>query len=747
MSSADARLGATEFAATLNGDNPEAILSVLKRFTKTVRKERRIALSNPNKNMEEYDSGDNDDGDSSDSSSSESEEEDDNETTKPLDRQPPKKKLRKGEEWKEDTKSYDVPFVGTAIATGDVGTVVVGEWPTGLLKAYLERSPLAIELTGDDLIPPEGQVHKTLIRKKKGKLSRAIYRAYLRALRELLTSGMSTVVLRREFSDDDDIGRIDHEEGGDQETNQQEPRFLGPFLKNRLKHVFEVLKDETEKGHGKVGTPGGCGPLAVPAIEVLEAIALTSTANARLICRHLDESLNEGVIRVILKPPNKRVSSPENPNPKDIIKKSRAAGINLARVLFETNDHTVLAHICTSGSKERKIKAGILYLALRDGLSNTNQNPPLESVADEYLYSVADLIKSVRRRVVGGHKIVNQKVVAELLSKEALQNLCTMTLFAPALSADVTFEDVLSAEDEYAEVSALEEAATEARRLTFPLLGKPELPILSNTLKYKVSTNASGTDIQQIIRYFLQVLDSGKSVLEIRRFVLRACCEVPPLLSGILRNMTFPDPNNTLLFISQLRSASFLLKNAQKVILPSDFHGQRDVDHLLHDNILYPSRLKKPTLHRVLQASNSLLIFEGLKFVLSAIQTFYFLIQTKSRSSEFSSDPVFIDTLSRSFFENLPDLQALVKVRQRFESLHNSQQAVILCDCLYRIFNFYVEVFPFTYAENKFDWTKLLPETVEQFFKMPLSIQKNALDCISGIIQVNKVSRYERGLN
>ena len=46
----------------------------------------------------------------------------------------------------EDTGAFDVPFVGTSVAKGDTGTVVAGQWPTGLLQAYLKASPMAVEL-------------------------------------------------------------------------------------------------------------------------------------------------------------------------------------------------------------------------------------------------------------------------------------------------------------------------------------------------------------------------------------------------------------------------------------------------------------------------------------------------------------------------------------------------------------------------------------------------------------------------
>lgn len=60
----------------------------------------------------------------------------------------PKKKVYK---WMEDRASYNVPFVGTSVARGSVGTLIEGEWPSGLLKAYLDVSPNASEFSFSNL--------------------------------------------------------------------------------------------------------------------------------------------------------------------------------------------------------------------------------------------------------------------------------------------------------------------------------------------------------------------------------------------------------------------------------------------------------------------------------------------------------------------------------------------------------------------------------------------------------------------
>jgi len=113
-------LGVVEFAAAVNrGGVSEK--NALKRFCKIVRYERRIALG-------------------------QNEREEDADDLNEEEESRPRKKFK--ESWMEDTANYAVPFVGTAVSSaGDTGKAVAGEWPTGLLKAYLEKSPKAVELT------------------------------------------------------------------------------------------------------------------------------------------------------------------------------------------------------------------------------------------------------------------------------------------------------------------------------------------------------------------------------------------------------------------------------------------------------------------------------------------------------------------------------------------------------------------------------------------------------------------------
>ncbi|KAL3925385.1 MAG: hypothetical protein SGILL_000444 [Bacillariaceae sp.] len=343
----DGPLRASEFAATLNGDNPDAILRVLKLFAKTIRKERQWALSSGDVSN----SSDSNDSDSDDDMSIDS----DHGRDKPDDgdpsKEPPTKKYKKSEQWKVDTASYNVPFVGTAVARGEVATVEKGVWPTGLVKAYLDKSPLAVELLNQDLRAPNGQLHKSLLKKNRRKLSASICKAYCSALAELLTVAIPKAKLDECSSDSEENEKLT--------IDDQTTTFVQDFIKGTLPWVFELLNDETEKGRGKMGVKGGCGPSVAPALRVLQNCVLVSTSNARMVARYLDESLSSGVLRLCLRPLHiKKEFQNEDKEPPQ--KPARAEAIRLGTFLLKTEDAATNAYVCTSGNKERKIKPGIV---------------------------------------------------------------------------------------------------------------------------------------------------------------------------------------------------------------------------------------------------------------------------------------------------------------------------------------------------------------------------------------------------
>jgi len=237
-----ASLGVLEFASALNGDDAILIIQKLHQFVKIVKYERFVSLSSPTTAdgtdiggdgieeegvMQEDDDEDveNSDTDSSilsfDSTPSQS-------TTK-------RQKLNNNPSWQSDTKNYAVPFVGTSLSKGSTGTIIVGEYPTGLLKVYYNHSMNGVELLSNSYLSNlNGGIYKELCKdsdvsftvnsgggeKKKGSgetkgqskgklLSIKLQTIYWNAISEWILGYVDVSLLKREMfweEQDDGVG-------------------------------------------------------------------------------------------------------------------------------------------------------------------------------------------------------------------------------------------------------------------------------------------------------------------------------------------------------------------------------------------------------------------------------------------------------------------------------------------------------------------------------------------------------------
>ena len=127
-----APLGVLEFTSALNGEDPHSILEKLRHFVKLTRYQRQLALGPVDDGTDAMDV---DDGDIEDL------EEGDDESIFSLfeeENSPKRRRLSDKEDktpaWQMDKNDYRVPFVGTSVAKGEAGTVIVGSWPTGFLE-------------------------------------------------------------------------------------------------------------------------------------------------------------------------------------------------------------------------------------------------------------------------------------------------------------------------------------------------------------------------------------------------------------------------------------------------------------------------------------------------------------------------------------------------------------------------------------------------------------------------------------
>ncbi len=714
-------LGASEFASTLNGDNPVAILQVLKRFTKTIRRERLTALSTDDKDC--ADEGDSD---------SSLELSDSNEKEKEL-IPPPTKKLKKTEIWKEDTNDYHVPFVGTAVSRGDVAQVVKGQWPTGLLQTYLTKSPLAIELTGDDWIPSSSSsIHKSLLRKKQTKISRAIYKAYLKALIELVTAAIPLGKLRDDLSSADSVveNKMDLDEG-----HPFHP-FLPVLMKKRLPGMFHLLEDETDKGRGKPGVYGGCGSLASLALQFLHTVSRTSTPNARLVCRYMDEELSDGVLRTILRPPpplHSRKEDDENPDDKTedrLAKPARIEAIRLATILLQTGDSAVATYICTAGSRVRKVKTGILYVTFREGLAKHSQADRISAIGhdEDYFDAVAEMLEVTRNLIENPNlsKVVGSKFLLELFARDPLYHLSDFSLHAPSLSSNKNFEQVLDGIDNPDDdhLHALSYAGTEARRLLFLLLSnKIKSPLLANL--------SSKTQAHLIVNIMLRLLLTKKAGIQQRLFLLHCVNVSPFLLQELFRVLSIPEYKKSFEFLSMLRFVTMLIETGPSpaACLQQPLETLLDSDKSEILATLWPLKLQRQTIGKALQSGNSLVVLECIKCIRSSLERFQTLINAMPKNEETVPRTTM---LASAFAQLLPDVQLILAVRTKYEVSSESKATSLICHGLHLILEGYARILPEQIRVSTFDWVKLLPESTI-LLSSTLLVQRRIVSCMHTI--------------
>lgn len=729
-------LGASEFAATLNGDNPAAILDALKRFTKTIRRERRIALSSDDDNDNgESDRGDGDSG----SERSDDETDDDGDNNQELQQQPPTKKLKKNEGWKEDTNAYHVPFVGTAIARGDVAVVVKGQWPTGLLKTYLTKSPLAIELTGDDWIPSStSSIHKSLLKRKQTKVSRAIYKAYLKALAELVTAAIPFQKLR------DDLAPS--EQGKDRlDVDGKEVKvhpFLSVLLKKRLVGMFRLLADETDKGRGKPGVYGGCGTLVPPTIQFLQNVSRTSITNARLVCRYMGEELPDGVLRALLRPPpppsqdvNTSNDDAKNSNKdkkaKRLVKDARAEAIRLATVLLKTGDTAVSTYIATSGNRERKVKPGILYCAFREGIAKHSQASHFGEIGhgDDYFGAVMELFAFSRKLLHSSNlsKVFGSRLLLELFVRDPLYHLSDIALYAPQLSTTRTYKQVLDGTDEIQpdEHKALSQVGTEARRLLYLLLAsRKESPFLGHPFVKMQSL--------MLVSVIVRLLHAKQTGMQERNFLLHCVSVSPSLLPEIFRILSIPDSKKSFEFLSIMRFVSMLIDMGPSAFAcldcPVEAIFEKEIKDILP--VFWPLKLYRQSFGRAMQSGNNLVFLECIKCVHNSLKRFHSLLMALPKEGKTET---FTSNLVAEYTQLLPDVQLLLAVRAKYDTSSNETATNLVCQGIHVLLEEYAKILPDSIQKTNFDWMKLLGEP-KVFLSSPKLVQRRIACCLHSIL-------------
>lgn len=412
------KIGTLEFCTALNGDDPLQAISFLKRFVQTIRTERVEALcedsdgtssSLPARNIDNVDSDDDINNDSDDDMSTQSQE-------------PPTKKIKKSEEWKMDTMSYNVPFVGTSTYKGSSGTVRKGEWPSGFLEAYLEQSPQAMEILGNGghvselpLVPPHGPLHEALLNRKEssGKiLSTRLYGLYIQAMGEIATCGVPLEVATKQMKNMKTFSAESKEYELDKNSEQNTAKLeknvqvkisyqniISKIMKEHLSVLYNVLNNECTNS-GKQSYI-----LIESALTTLANLASTSVGAAREILRGLDSNIKDGALQRLAPSRFKPNQIPKEADQKlselkNYELKASAAYLNLASVLLESGDLMISSYVISPGVKETKTKPGIAFIALRR-VSATHTLHQLVQIAKKsgrkaYYMSLCRFFRSIR---------------------------------------------------------------------------------------------------------------------------------------------------------------------------------------------------------------------------------------------------------------------------------------------------------------------------------------------------------------
>ena len=673
-------MGATELSFMLSGNDPGVILEGLRRFVRIVKEERSLALGL----TEEEEVDDEDDDTRVDSQQS--------------------KRLKPDEKWKEDTAAYNVPFVGTSVSVKDKGKIVKNQWPTGLLAAYLEKSPQATELTGDHLVPGVGHVSKTLIRQKQHKMNSHVGKAYFRALSELISSEIP-------------INKLRDETVIDSNTTESNPSsIVSIIVKQRLGTFFNILKSETGEGKGLSGPEGGCGPLVVEVLDILTMLSLTSTTTARHIARSMEQKLPELVQRFLVRMPHRRS---QKITARD---RARAAAMRFVSVLLNHSDSVIISCIVSSGHRERKVPPGILYLVCRDGFSL-----PKDLLSDPktmFAQKLSLILKVMVEVLFESRDLVSNRMLLDLISKEfvdAIVNLATLYPFPEDFNAMGMFVRTDANVLDPLRCVAQSAQAIIARLL----LDRNASPILTGL----GAQNASGSKhcMYLTVRMLNAILDQS-ATLSTNRFVIHCLNKSPRILGSFFTIVNLPGPKDNdfnvvkrvHFFCSTLQHGPSLHSCMQKEQLDS-------AESLT--NCIAPVAIRKAIMTNLLRGKNHLILSEVLRFCLCAIKRVQALISTGDLAE------VAEERIIARLKQQLPELSVLISVTSSFGAETKQKNRIVFYRVL-EVLRLSGQVIPSWLSESAFDYAKILPST-SQMLNFPVFLQHKMLATLSEAVALH----------
>lgn len=705
-------LGTLEFCSILNGEDADAAYQYLKRFVKICRRERMEAfLENEERICHTDDESD--------------EDEEDGDENLEIESRPTKKS--KIDSWKQDTKGYNVPFVGTSFQKGPTGKVIKGTWPTGFLEVYLKASPNAIEIIGNDaFLPPNGSFHRNLLRRKDkvGKRkSMNLHNIYIQAVGEIATSSIPIQKLKS----------LSSVVSGDADGVDQ--KIASMIIKDFLRHLLTVLNNESSSGASQ--------PILESVFVTLKYLAISSVGIAREIAGEMDTHVKDGVLqklafygtrtKEVLSKPDEHHDKTNDPSHENAIKKMiisfkvQNAFLDFASVMLTYNDATILSYVTNPGGRENRTKPGIAYLSLHCALSYAKKLKDEVSVSNSILdaghASLGRLLASIRVHLLDAN--VGDK---DQLSRLSLSNNALVDFFQDGILEKIIQLSVLAGlRDRH---SLLKDECDHIIQIALSdHLKSPFLVYLKfdRSAGRNLSTKVS-TQLDKAIQEFLTVNGDMKS----RQFIVKCFNQTPSLFHSWMKHQPIPDPKPSFAFLSIISLLSLMLENGPIPDQDDSKENQMDTNGIIANII--PKSLSKNILTKTLQSNNSLLVSSSMKLIIDIFLRYQCVI----KFYKIGEDEMKV--LVQKINGRLPDLQILLALRSRFDpfsknSLRNtvsSHEIVTLHLC--EIIEMYSEFFPALVRDLQYDWIKFLPDFTS-FLQVSRCVQYRILKCLFSIFQ------------
>jgi hypothetical protein len=701
-------LGATELAAGLHGTDARQACRMLQRFTQVVRHQRRLAFP-----VLDHHHNNSNDSASVDSSDDDHEEEEEESDAMDNEEQQQRQKFRKTETWKEDTADYQVPFVGTSTARGDTGRVVLGQWPTGLLESYLKKSPYAVELTNDTFIPNRGWMQNELQKKKDRKLSAALYKAYLKALGELVTAAIPIRYLQQMHQ-----GSMVHTstDAVENDTNVK----CAPFVKAvmaQFRSICNLIQQECKGGKDEESAP--CSPYVLIGLRLLHRLTLTSRSARIQIVKYFGTS---GIWRYLF-----TVKSGMDPSRQ----KARVFGLQFLHSLVSLGDPILLDILASPGSYHDTTTApGALYVALQVGLVASG-NVSVRTAVARLLYQLHQQMTSSRTWL-------------RLFSRDALFNLVTLAVtHAPPLDMEInTYHRVLQGMDDEPVSTASSSSHTYtswawaglyARRIVFRILcDATTSPLLAAMKQYTGNSSQLIASSQETVGRVLARLLSVSHGVAVHHFVLHCLQEHPRCLPCLFQHLEVPDHKSTYEVVSMLNCINRCMRlgPVPELCRPHHDWSLLTLEELLI--LIHPVAIHGNYINKGLQNACSLLVAETVKYLMHLMRRAFRVVsalrQIPGRTVEMAH------AQSTHMMGMLPNVQLLLSVLSRFGGSSKTKTGNPLLmgyvhDFLLLVYSHY----PNYITEARYDWSKLLG-TPDSFCSLSLVNQHKLLRFFEAIL-------------